>query len=807
MPAIKSLLSRLFGGTAEAPLPPRRKSIDIGKVINIMLRQGIMDATTYEQRAEVGYQKNNIVFRGVRQVQIAVSQVQWELFRVDAKGDRELVISHPLLDLISRPSEYFGRARFFEQMVGYLLIGGANFVHRLMISGAPRELRNLRPDLVKPVLNKKRTEVLSWKYNFDTPDEQTFEAEDVLPLYLFNPKDEWEGFSPISAAANVVDQSNLSRDYNAQLLVNSGRPSGILRSSTEIDEETEAEIRAEFREKHQGVENAGSVLLLEGDITWEKTGLSPADLEWLDGQQQADRNIAVTLGVPPQNLGDTQSQTYSNYKEARAALYQEEVVPFLLWISSELNRWLVQPIDPALKLVPNIDSISALQENRTETADRLEKSDWLTVGEKREAAGFEQLGNDADQVIITRKGIVITPEGEVFGPANLVPLGEGAAPGAPAAAGGEDEQREADLLELVIAGLKQTSTSVQSLIVSKKRFPALDAARSWAKNHKFHTQKVDETESSWRFRQFQPESCQAGSFRTIRITDGVQAAVCRQKKLAPEFKFFDLKTKDEKDAHWKAIDEDREKFNRAMSRLVEKEFRREAEEIEREMARATDIDDAAKRIKRALKDSEHEWEKIYGKIYTTVGEHFARRTVESLPKGVAISDWAAFVRLPDAKQDTLDPFREEFDRFIEQESGTKIKGINKTTLTDVRKQLALGAAEGEGMDQLAKRIDGFLDKIIPHRAEVVARTEVINASNAASDFAAKASTVVKRKEWISTRDDRIRDTHKEADEQVVPVDDPFTVGGFKLQWPGDSSLGAPAEEVIQCRCTVGYLTD
>lgn len=66
-------------------------------------------------------------------------------------------------------------------------------------------------------------------------------------------------------------------------------------------------------------------------------------------------------------------------------------------------------------------------------------------------------------------------------------------------------------------------TQVQTLIFAKDKFPTASAARKWAKDHGFRTDKVDETENSFRLRQRNP-----GDFvrlRTITLTSGVQAVV------------------------------------------------------------------------------------------------------------------------------------------------------------------------------------------------------------------------------------------------------------------------------------------
>ncbi|MHA2642825.1 MAG: hypothetical protein V2G41_09280 [bacterium JZ-2024 1] len=73
------------------------------------------------------------------------------------------------------------------------------------------------------------------------------------------------------------------------------------------------------------------------------------------------------------------------------------------------------------------------------------------------------------------------------------------------------------------------STRVQSVIFDKEKFDK-DSAASWLQEHGFRADKVDETSKTFRFRQFHPGQCQAGSFRLLRLTDGVKAVICRPKK-------------------------------------------------------------------------------------------------------------------------------------------------------------------------------------------------------------------------------------------------------------------------------------
>lgn len=123
-------------------------------------------------------------------------------------------------------------------------------------------------------------------------------------------------------------------------------------------------------------------------------------------------------------------------------------------------------------------------------------------------------------------------------------------------------------------------------------------------------------------------------------------------------------------------------------------------------------------------------------------------------------------------------------------------------------QMAAGINLGEGIPVLASRVDSVLSTTRtvrwPNRATVVARTEAIGALNAGRTDAFRALAeeepdVEFERLWLSTSDNRTRETHREADQQRVPLDQPFLVGGFELMFPGDPS--GPPQEVIQCRCT------
>ena len=86
------------------------------------------------------------------------------------------------------------------------------------------------------------------------------------------------------------------------------------------------------------------------------------------------------------------------------------------------------------------------------------------------------------------------------------------------------------------------------------------------------------------------------------------------------------------------------------------------------------------------------------------------------------------------------------------------------------------------------------------RAVRVARTMSTAAANGGKVEGWKQSEVVTGKKWRSAGGSRTRKTHRKANGQVKPLDEPFEVGKSKLMYPGDPA--GEAKEIVNCRCTM-----
>ena len=91
----------------------------------------------------------------------------------------------------------------------------------------------------------------------------------------------------------------------------------------------------------------------------------------------------------------------------------------------------------------------------------------------------------------------------------------------------------------------------------------------------------------------------------------------------------------------------------------------------------------------------------------------------------------------------------------------------------------------------------------PDRSRFMAENE----SNFARSYQVNEDAVesgATRKRWITMRDKKVRETHREVDGQVKAIDDLFYVGGSLMSYPRDGSLGASSAEIIGCRCSIEY---
>ena len=389
----------------------------------------------YARLSEAGYENVAAVFGCVSLVAKSAAAIDWYVM----SGENELE-KHPLLTLLQRPNEFSSRSRFIQEIVSFLLLSGNSYVLRVGGSSgtAPRYLYTLRPDRMRVKPDPRN---LVGAYTYDVGGQQrTFPAEEVLHLMEFHPTDDFYGLSRLEVAAKSIDIANLSMEWNANLLHRDMRIPGALKVDGTLTDDQRKALQADLA-KYQGAENAGKIPIFEGGtggMTWEPMAITPKDMDWLNSEKYNLRRICSIFNVASELLGDSENKTYANLKEARAALYMEAILPMMDLLRDEFNNWLTPLFGGNITLEYDRDAIEAIQEERAQKYAYLAQADWLSVNEKREATGYDDIGPDGDVVLV---GIGKIPlEQAIAEPEPMPDALQGAQDGAGGANDGEDEE-------------------------------------------------------------------------------------------------------------------------------------------------------------------------------------------------------------------------------------------------------------------------------------------------------------------------------------------------------------------------------
>lgn len=153
-------------------------------------------------------------------------------------------------------------------------------------------------------------------------------------------------------------------------------------------------------------------------------------------------------------------------------------------------------------------------------------------------------------------------------------------------------------------------------------------------------------------------------------------------------------------------------------------------------------------------------------------------------------------------------FTKAAERFLKLEGARLIRRTNATTRRMIQAQLIEANAKGESVDQIAARVRHVFSVRRKH-ARTIARTEVLKASQTGQLEGYRASGVVVQKQWNTSRDGSVRDSHT-IDGQRVDLPDAFTLGdGERADAPGIGQGGTilSAGNAIQCRCFTTPVTD
>lgn len=322
-----------------------------------MLGQALMRPGRWDPQPVEAYTGQAIVHRCVRLIAEGAAAIPFQSAHRD------------VLTLLSRPNPDQSGPELWENLYGYLQLAGNAYLELIQPPAGPAGLYGLRPDRMQVKLDSEGWPN-AWEYRAGRT-KRVFERDGrtgrspVFHIKLFHPGDDVYGLSPLRPAGRAMVLHSAITQWAQSLVDNAARPSGALILSGpegRLNPDQFDRLKAELAEIYGGAANAGRPLLLEGGLDWKPMGLSPAEMDFSGARQEAARDMALALGVPPLLLGLPGDNTYANYREANLAFTRQTLIPLVRKMAAALTVWLAPwygedlEIRPRLEVLPDPDA-------------------------------------------------------------------------------------------------------------------------------------------------------------------------------------------------------------------------------------------------------------------------------------------------------------------------------------------------------------------------------------------------------------------------------------------------------------------
>ena len=268
------------------------------------------------------------------------------------------------------------------------------------------------PSQVMEIISNGIMEPVS-KYKLEYNGTKYINASEICHIKDFNPYYDGTGShlygqSPLRAGLRSLTTNNEAVQTGVKYLQNQTARGLLTSEMGDINEVQAQQLKDKFKRQHQGSDNAGDIIITPNKMSWVNFGLNASDISLIAQYNASVKDLCNIYNVPVQLLNNTDSSSYNNMKEFKKALYQNAVIPELIKIKDELNRWLAPKYGDKLCIEFDFSVIPEMQEETEKVVDQLSKAWWITPNEKRSAMNY---GKDEDN----------TQLDDYFIPANLIP--------------------------------------------------------------------------------------------------------------------------------------------------------------------------------------------------------------------------------------------------------------------------------------------------------------------------------------------------------------------------------------------------
>ena len=420
-------------------------NIDFNKAIYNFLGDTMVSSTDNDDSyIDKGYRFNatiysivNLIVKCAANIPFSVYEVQNEnelkRYKTITSGDFNSSVLHKsqilhkkalvelegteLHQLLERPNPAQSYNTFIQELLAFGLLTGNRYIYGI----TPQSGQNATKFKELYVLPSQVMQIHSGglfkpvdHYTLEYNGEHQLPAENVLHISDFNPYYDGTGshlygMSPLKAGLRVLDANNEAVTTGLKYLQNQMARGVLMSEEGDLSEVQARQLKDRFKKQYQGSKNAGDVVITPKKLSWINFGLSASDLNLIEQYNATIKDLCNIYQVPVQLLNNTDHQSYNNQKEAKKSLYVNAIIPQLIKIREELNRWLTPAYGNNLYIDFDFTVIPELQEEMDKVVTQMNSSWWLTPNEKRTAMSY---GVDEEQSSMD----------DYYIPANLLPL-------------------------------------------------------------------------------------------------------------------------------------------------------------------------------------------------------------------------------------------------------------------------------------------------------------------------------------------------------------------------------------------------
>lgn len=277
------------------------------------------------------------VFASVRIIAETKASLPFEVFEVTAGGRKTKTLMHPVAELLCcEPNPEQTPMVFGETLQAHLLTWGNCYAEIVWSLGAePVSLHLHHPSRVRPF--RGNSGELLYEIKEQGGSARTIDRSRMLHVPGLG-GDGIVGWSPVRLAAQSIGIGLATDQMAASYFGNGARPSLVVESAGEMDDETFGRLKHEVESQYSGT-NAHKVLVLEGGMSAKQMTIPLNEAQFLESRKFAGEEIASRwFRLPPHVAGYLDRATFSNIDAQDRYFERHTMRPWLIRHEQEINR-------------------------------------------------------------------------------------------------------------------------------------------------------------------------------------------------------------------------------------------------------------------------------------------------------------------------------------------------------------------------------------------------------------------------------------------------------------------------------------